>query len=395
MSIKSIIQRMMQRRIDAVKHCKRSAKHDRFRREAERYLDEVLAPELGLSDARLLGRTWRTMKYKARMNDRNVFVKITHKRQLRYLRRYLQAHDLLANAGIEIPEIIDSRTEVRTAKGRRLGALVLGWIDAPMWDIENLAQGKLAFANLARIHRIDAGPRLDSRKTSSKSALDPIKPAGLLDTVKSVLLEISWDLRANDLGEMRRDADPIDPALVRRITDFFETKIADLIDEMEVPSLLHMDYSPGNLMWVEEGDDAGDVEPKGRVVTLDFEGARKGPFCFDLAHALFCLATDSHRIAEADLSNLLDPGRFEPWLAAYFDALPAEKRNRTRDIWNRHARVVLLWTYLKYTGSRFKKSRDRFRFGWFERRKFSREGLMMWNKFNIGLEPLMRDRPPS
>ena len=303
---------------------RRMREHRRFRRRADLYLHDHLIPRLGLTDLEALSYHGRGISYRARAegaargHDR-VIVKLQAPAELK---GFLEVHHSLVAAGLLVPEIVFVDASDASTEHLGLASLVLRWADGQTWTREAGDEAvAVAFANLARFHGVDAPDIV---------ALKPTWPA-------KIARRRIEQLRGA-LGSAAADGD------AQQITDLVTNGVDEVFACAEAQALLHMDYSPGNLL----------LTPAGEIMTLDLEGTRVGPFVFDLAHALLCLAAEPNPPADKTLEEGLGTPRMRRALDAYFEDAPAS----WPEIWKRHERQILLWAYLNLAGNNAKKASD-------------------------------------
>ena len=305
----------------------RRREHRQFGRRAGPYLHGHLIPRFGLTDLETFRYHERGISFRARVEGAEpgrdtVIVKLY---DLSKLKGFIKVHQSLLAAGLLVPEIVFVDSSDASMENLEIGSVGLRWADGRTWTQEAGDEAvAAAFANLARFHGVDA---------HDIAALKPTWPAKI---ARRRLEQLRGALGSAVAGS---DA--------QQITDLVTDGMDEVFANAEACVMLHMDYSPGNLL----------LTPAGEIMTLDFEDARVGPFVFDLGHALLCLAAEPNAAAEETLEEKLESPRMRRALDAYFEHAPAG----WSEIWKRHERPILLWAYLNLAGNGAKKACDGFR----------------------------------
>jgi Ser/Thr protein kinase RdoA (MazF antagonist) len=190
---------------------------------------------------------------------------------------------------------------------------------------------RLAFENLARIHRIDPAEvvNLELPGVSIDANGEPLS----LEELRAVEDTYCTDVEeARELlhGKLRRlrDAD------VRRVACWRDEAEARMQEFGLSRVILHGDYNSSNLLFGSEP----------QPYTIDLDSVRAGPFRIELGTALLrtLYGSNSRKLSGFSAERLFDDSRLRAAEEAYFSVAS----DSSRKFWDEHREAVLLSTLL-------------------------------------------------
>jgi aminoglycoside phosphotransferase (APT) family kinase protein len=313
-------------------------------------LDGELSSRLGLDSYRIHAGHFFHLEGEGRRGP--VFVSFFPVAEEQRVARVVASHRLLADAGIDAPEVldVDRDGEVDAA---------LAWIAvrrhpgaAPRRD--DPAVRARAMRILARIHAI---PRPEGAPDIEALPFYPDFSAfrSELDRVVGFLRGAGVRVHPDELAR-------VDALLGQRVEAMLAHRPAPPV------ALLHADYQPTNLL----------ERPDGRLLVLDLEGASFGAFPFDLARTLYKFR---FKPSDAILDRMPLPALFEdPVLCELQQHYLAEAGSAARDFWAAHGRSVLFYGYLKMVSRRAKAAANPKRYGRLMRWRSAAQAQRRWNR---------------
>jgi aminoglycoside/choline kinase family phosphotransferase len=340
-------------------HLKRLRRNRRFRGRTEVYIVEELASRLELRAWTLLSDHYKRKLYLAETPGGRALLKVYDGKTARLIPRCLALDPLLRAEGLLTPKILFADAGKPTAGQYGLGCLVMEWIGTVGENVGRPPQPTTALENLARIHRIEASRCRAGADEEPIAKLPSVcGPRWAVDSA----VKQAMTLHGTYFPIPRTEADNV----LSMLRAGNERLNRDLRERPAGDTLLHLDYSPRNLI----------ADAQGRAYTLDFEEARFGWFGFDLALALlhFGHGFDADSLTDAPVGRLGDDGRSRPLVEAYFAARP----EADRDAWEAHRPWVMAWAYLRVIANLAKRSSNPFRYRFADRRRFGRIARRRW-----------------
>ncbi|MCX7016283.1 MAG: aminoglycoside phosphotransferase family protein [Candidatus Sumerlaeota bacterium] len=319
-----------------------------FDREAEAYFAGQSRGEFPMGEPTLVADHYARKKFRAVAGGAPVFVKLYRGKAVAEARRNVALHETFSQSRIHVPRLIHADLGEETLQRYNLGCIVLEWVEGKPVASGDARGAAAALENLALFHGIAASiadsavPRWDE-PAAEDAAREIVEALRLtLDPFGAEEERFAWDVA-------RRGAKP-------------------LLSEAPPPVLLHMDYTPLNLI----------RRPNGEIVTLDFEDARLGCFAFDLGAALlhFAFGYASDELAAQRPDALFASPRMEPLLQSYFAAGPSGAEG----FWRAQGRAALEWSYFSMIGNLAKKSFNPFRYSRAERRRYLAQARRCWKR---------------
>lgn len=327
-----------------------------FRRDADRYLIDVLAPEANLTAIELLEPHYKRLKYRARRGDGTpVFIKFYRGREAATAARGLALAARFAERGLHVPETSRTDLSAETLDRYGLACICRRWIERGPED--NPATAEAALADLGRLHHAMAA-NADEAADERLPAIEPprLEATGAMEEVRRIVAELDechFAIPTADAG---------------RVARYFERAFQHTDLAQAEPRWVLTDYDPQNVIL-----DAEDC-----LWHLDIEEAAPGLGGLGLALALlgFGYGRESEALTEAPLGALAGGGRLPKLIEGYDQTAPAGERDR----WNRHGESFLLWAYLGTIGQLAKRSTNAIRYARPRRRHCARHARLRWRR---------------
>lgn len=271
--------------------------------------------------------------------------------------RIVASQQLLQDAGIDTPEVLDSEIDGTLESG--FAWVALRWYEGTTPSLRDGATARRALAQLARIHRIEREVELRAGKAARVEALPVFEDFG------------GFAGEARGLSHtLARAGVELPLAEVAPVQEFLEAGVRAMrAFEPDLPIvLLHSDYQPANLHLTSDG----------RLLVLDLEGSSFGAFPLDLARAFlkFRFKVASGNLDGFELDRLLD----DPALVALQEAYLEEASEEARAFWLAHGRTVLFVGYLRMVRRRAKAALNPRRYGARKRQQSLRQALRRWDQ---------------
>ncbi len=325
-----------------------------LQRRIETALAGELGTRLGLSEYKV--RSGHYLHVIGRGAHGKLFVSFFPGSQRERAGRIVASQQLLRDAGVDTPEVLDSDAGVQDPE---LAWVALRWHEGRNARLRDVPAARKALAQLARIHGIDREAQLQ---------------AGNRDIVET--LPVGPDLRAQPdwvgwlTGTLAKAGVELPRKDVARVREFLQVGVDSMGASMPAPPivLLHGDYHPANLR----------LTPEGRLLILDLEGSSFGAFPVDLARALlkFRYKVGARQLDGLRLEQLLDDPRLAELQEAYLEEAPEEARK----FWVGHGRTALFVGYLAMVARRAKAALNPRRYGARKGRQSLRQALRRWQQ---------------
>jgi Ser/Thr protein kinase RdoA (MazF antagonist) len=325
-----------------------------FEREAYRYFDDVLGPEMKLKDPQPVSRLARGLVLFAASDRGRVVVKVYPASMRAAANRCAVAHEVFRSHGVRVPGLLWRDTNGESAGGPAclVWEFVEGEHPAPL-DARMMTRG---FANLASVHAIPAGDFDDPAPSAmSPRTVDhgwPLHGDGETATLRKNFRRALGPFGRIDTGRL----DAWIAAAVAR------TEMCDLSE-----ALLHGDYHANNLIF---GDD-------GPPVTIDFDNAHSGRFSRELA---VCLVRWRYRktvnVPLADPRELRGDELILSAEAWYFSVAPRD----AAEYWFEHRETFLLAAYARAIRVLVHRACDAAGYNTMKRLRYRRVAISGWRR---------------
>ncbi len=311
-----------------------------FRRQVEDYLEGDLKARLGLTNIKLFPGNHQNLISESRHGK--VFLKVFPKDAADNARRTVFYHTLMAEKGLQVPELVCHDTSRDSLERHGLSYVVTRFVPGTLLSVEcNDDLIRQAFSYLSDINRVtidDVDEKLlREHDGAALSVTTPGTENG--ETPETVLhLETAqFDTLCSVVTELNTMSRVMSPEDAHQVDEFLQGSLKSLFADPQPQVLLHHSFRPRHLI----------IAPDGEMVTFDLEGAGFGGFYVDLVKAVlnFGYKTTSSELDAIEFADLINTERFDPFLDAYFSSAPAE----AKELWQEHRATILLWGYLELT----------------------------------------------